>query len=98
MKFLQFRLKPIHPAYPLLAVEQNVRLALRLAQHGWVLESGRTAVTGTAAELRAHPELVPAISARAARLPSRIDRTAVIDAKIVLSAALRLDHPCSIPH
>lgn len=43
---------------PLLVVEQNVRLALQLAQYGWVLESGRIALTGTAAELLAHPELV----------------------------------------
>lgn len=59
---------------PLLVVEQNVRLALQLAQHGWVLESGRIALMGTAGELLEHPELVssylgesPSASATTAR-------------------------------
>lgn len=45
---------------PLLLVEQNVRLALKLARHGWVLENGEIALFGSAEELLAHPELVSA--------------------------------------
>lgn len=45
---------------PLLLVEQNVRLALNLAQHGWVLENGAISLAGTAQSLLAHPELVSA--------------------------------------
>lgn len=45
---------------PLLLVEQNVRLALNLAQHGWVLENGAITLAGTAQSLLAHPELVSA--------------------------------------
>ena len=36
-----------------LVVEQNARLALDLAQHAFVLEVGRVAVSGTSAELQA---------------------------------------------
>jgi branched-chain amino acid transport system ATP-binding protein len=32
-------------------IEQNVELALRLADRGYILESGRTILTGTSAEL-----------------------------------------------
>jgi branched-chain amino acid transport system ATP-binding protein len=32
-------------------IEQNVELALRLADRGYVLESGRTILTGPSAEL-----------------------------------------------
>ena len=32
-------------------IEQNVELALRLADRGYVLESGRTILTGSSAEL-----------------------------------------------
>ncbi|HSP71261.1 MAG TPA: ABC transporter ATP-binding protein, partial [Gaiellaceae bacterium] len=37
-----------------LVVEQNARLALRSAHRAYVLETGRVAVAGSAAELRAH--------------------------------------------
>jgi branched-chain amino acid transport system ATP-binding protein len=40
-----------------LLVEQNVRLGLGLASHGVVMESGRVRLTGTAAEVRDHPEM-----------------------------------------
>lgn len=45
---------------PILLVEQNVRLALALAHHGWVLENGTISLAGTAAELSTHPELISA--------------------------------------
>jgi branched-chain amino acid transport system ATP-binding protein len=32
-------------------IEQNVELALRLADRGYILESGRTILTGSSAEL-----------------------------------------------
>jgi branched-chain amino acid transport system ATP-binding protein len=38
-------------------VEQNVELALRLAHRGYVLESGRTILTGASAELLRSPEV-----------------------------------------
>jgi ABC-type branched-subunit amino acid transport system ATPase component len=40
-----------------LLVEQNVRLGLGLATHGAVMEGGRVRLTGTAAEVRDHPEM-----------------------------------------
>ncbi|GAB3674652.1 ABC transporter ATP-binding protein [Angustibacter aerolatus] len=40
-----------------LLVEQNVRLGLGLATHGVVMEGGRVRLTGTAAEVRDHPEI-----------------------------------------
>jgi ABC-type branched-subunit amino acid transport system ATPase component len=40
-----------------LLVEQNVRLGLGLATHGVVMECGRVRLTGTAAEVRDHPEI-----------------------------------------
>jgi len=40
-----------------LLVEQNVRLGLGLATHGVVMEGGTVRLTGTAAEVRDHPEM-----------------------------------------
>ncbi len=40
-----------------LLVEQNARMALRLADRGYVLETGRIALEGTAQELMASPEV-----------------------------------------
>ena len=40
-----------------LLVEQNVRLGLGLATHGVVMEGGRVRLTGTAAQVRDHPEM-----------------------------------------
>jgi len=40
-----------------LLVEQNVRLGLGLATHGVVMEGGKVRLTGTAAEVRDHPEI-----------------------------------------
>jgi ABC-type branched-subunit amino acid transport system ATPase component len=41
----------------MLLVEQNVRLGLGLATHGVVMEGGRVRLTGSAAEVRDHPEM-----------------------------------------
>ena len=38
-------------------IEQNVELALRLADRGYVLESGRTILSGSSAELLQSPEI-----------------------------------------
>ena len=40
-----------------LLVEQNVRLGLGLATHGVVMEGGKVRLTGTAAQVRDHPEI-----------------------------------------
>ncbi|HEY8531019.1 MAG TPA: ABC transporter ATP-binding protein, partial [Limnochorda sp.] len=40
-----------------LLVEQNARLALRVAQRGYVLETGRLALGGDARELRENPQV-----------------------------------------
>jgi branched-chain amino acid transport system ATP-binding protein len=40
-----------------LLVEQNVRLGLGLATRGVVMEGGKVRLTGTAAEVRDHPEM-----------------------------------------
>ena len=40
-----------------LLVEQNVRAGLEVATHGVVMESGRIKLTGTGAEVLAHPEI-----------------------------------------
>ena len=40
-----------------LLVEQSVRLGLGLATHGVVMEGGKVRLTGTAAEVRDHPEM-----------------------------------------
>ena len=44
----------------ILLVEQNARLALRLAQYGYVLESGMIRLEGEAASLSADPAIVQA--------------------------------------
>ena len=41
----------------ILFIEQNVELALRLADRGYILESGRTILTGSAAALLQSPEV-----------------------------------------
>ena len=41
----------------MLLVEQNVRLGLGLATHGVVMEGGKVRLSGTAAEVRDHPEM-----------------------------------------
>ncbi len=41
----------------MLLVEQNVRLGLRIATHGVVMEGGKVRLTGTAAEVRENPEI-----------------------------------------
>jgi branched-chain amino acid transport system ATP-binding protein len=38
-------------------IEQNVELALRLASRGYIMESGRTILSGTSAELLQSPEV-----------------------------------------
>jgi branched-chain amino acid transport system ATP-binding protein len=43
-----------------LLVEQNARAALRVADHGHVLELGQVALHGPAAELQGHPQVVAA--------------------------------------
>jgi branched-chain amino acid transport system ATP-binding protein len=40
-----------------LLVEQNARAGLRMAGYGVVLENGRVRLTGTGAEVLAHPEI-----------------------------------------
>ncbi|MEO6015511.1 MAG: ABC transporter ATP-binding protein [Devosia sp.] len=44
----------------ILLVEQNARLALKLAHYGYVLESGAIKLQGPAADLRADPSIVQA--------------------------------------
>jgi branched-chain amino acid transport system ATP-binding protein len=41
----------------ILLVEQNANMALKLAQRGYVLETGNVALEGTSAELAANPEV-----------------------------------------
>ena len=42
----------LYEVITIILVEQNARLALRLAQHGYVLETGRIALHGPAESLR----------------------------------------------
>jgi branched-chain amino acid transport system ATP-binding protein len=44
----------------ILLVEQNARLALEVAQRAYVLETGEITLTGPAAELRHHPQILAA--------------------------------------
>jgi branched-chain amino acid transport system ATP-binding protein len=44
----------------ILLVEQNARLALKLAHYGYVLESGVIRLKGEASKLRADPSIVQA--------------------------------------
>ena len=48
----------------LFLVEQNVRQALKIAQHGYVLENGAMALSGTGRELLGHPRVLEAHSGR----------------------------------
>jgi branched-chain amino acid transport system ATP-binding protein len=41
----------------ILLVEQNAAAALKIAHHGYVLETGRVVLAGSGAELLAHPQL-----------------------------------------
>jgi branched-chain amino acid transport system ATP-binding protein len=43
-----------------LLIEQNARAALKIAHRGYVIDSGRVTVAGSAAELRADPKVVEA--------------------------------------
>ena len=47
-----------------LLAEQNARLALRHADHGYVLENGRVVASGTAAELTARSDVQRILSGR----------------------------------
>ncbi len=44
----------------ILLVEQNANLALEIAQRAYILETGEIALTGAAAELRHHPQVLEA--------------------------------------
>ena len=44
----------------LLLVEQNARQALKLAQRGYVLETGRVLLSGPSAELQENPQVLDA--------------------------------------
>jgi branched-chain amino acid transport system ATP-binding protein len=46
-----------HRGVTILLVEQNAAAALRIAHHGYVLETGRVVLAGSGAELLAHPQL-----------------------------------------
>jgi len=54
-----------------LLVEQNVRLGLGLATHGVVMEGGRVRLTGTAAQVRDHPEMATLYLGGSAPAPVR---------------------------
>jgi branched-chain amino acid transport system ATP-binding protein len=41
----------------ILLVEQNARLALEVADRGYVMETGRIMLAGAAAELKANPQV-----------------------------------------
>jgi branched-chain amino acid transport system ATP-binding protein len=43
-----------------LLIEQNARAALKVAHRGYVLDSGRVTLSGTAAELARDPQVVEA--------------------------------------
>ena len=55
----------------ILLVEQNARAALRVADRGYVLENGRTVMSGTASELASDEGLRRAYLGRRGRLPSQ---------------------------
>jgi branched-chain amino acid transport system ATP-binding protein len=42
-----------------LMIEQNAKSALSVSDHGIVLQQGRVALTGTAAQVLEHPEIGP---------------------------------------
>jgi len=49
-----------HDGVTILLVEQNVRQALKIAHHGYVMENGRIALDGSGAELLHNPDVVKA--------------------------------------
>jgi branched-chain amino acid transport system ATP-binding protein len=51
------RLTALSREIGLVLVEQHVELALRIAAHAYVMDRGRVALEGDAAEVRAHPQL-----------------------------------------
>jgi ABC-type branched-subunit amino acid transport system ATPase component len=54
-----------------LLVEQNVRLGLGLATHGVVMEGGKVRLTGTASEVRDHPEMASLYLGGSAPAPAK---------------------------
>ena len=46
-----------HEHVGFLVAEQNTNIALRYAQHGYILENGRIVMDGTAAELRSNEDV-----------------------------------------
>ena len=60
---------------PVLLVEQNALMALDIASRGYVLETGRVALEGPAAELRSTSRSARRISARGRRNQRPVGRT-----------------------
>jgi branched-chain amino acid transport system ATP-binding protein len=46
----------------ILMAEQNIKLALQIAERGYVLEKGQIALTGSKQELQAHPDFLSLLS------------------------------------
>jgi branched-chain amino acid transport system ATP-binding protein len=55
----------------ILLVEQNARAALQVADYGYVLETGETALEGPAAELAANPRIIETYLGLAGRVQAR---------------------------
>jgi len=62
-----------------LLVEQNAELALQVADRGYVLRTGHLAISGTAAELLAHPGVREAYLGQSAAADGRFDPVAAAD-------------------